>query len=349
MFNKFVALITVVCLVWGSFVSTGAVWAQGGRAPGEQEDPLDSADDAEETGAIRTIVGLPDQGWSVVDIRQVKGKLVVLSPLVGREIDLAESNRYAMFHGRSNYNQRVNLRILDLSVPGFQSAVFLMRSSGKPAVRIQYRSGPKIESRSFPLKDDNSLRLIREYVERFDDIRAGNHSLGKESTIEADAEYPMHTQEEIAFEVRRPRFGVRSRIRGELVLKDGSTVKGEFVPVYEDGRVLIETGIDTRRVPVTEIDRLRTLGDRGSGAMKTAVMAGIGGAASGALMGALAAWQAGGDVRRTAVFVGAIFGGVSFIFGLLRGSRSARGSTEFVLGPLPGGQDRESEEDKPKE
>ncbi|MDP6779785.1 MAG: hypothetical protein QGI83_23715, partial [Candidatus Latescibacteria bacterium] len=251
--------------------------------------------------------------------------------------------------GRTNYTHRVNLRLLDLAVPGFQSAAFLMRPSGKPAVRIQYRSGPKIESRSFPLKDDNSLRRIREYVERFDDIRAGTHKLGKESIFEAGSEYPIYTDEEIAFEVRRPRFGVRRRIRGELVLKDGNTLKGEFVPVFEDGRVLIETGIDTRRVPVTEIDRLRTLGDRGSGAMRTAVAAGLGGAASGALMGALAAWQAGADVKETALFVGAVFGGGSFIFGLLRGSRSARGSREFVLGPLPGGRDREAEEDKPEE
>ncbi len=349
MFNRLVSLVTVVCLLWGSFVSTGAVWAQDKKESGAQEDSMDSAKDRDETGGIRTIVGLPSQGWSVVDIRQVKGKLVVLSPLVGREIDLAESNRYAMFHGRSTYNQRVDLRILDLAVPGFQSAVFLKRPSGKPAVRVQYRSGPKIESRSFPLKSDSTLRLIREYVERFEDIRAGKHKLGKVSTFGADAEYPMFTDEEIAFEVRRPRFGVRSRIRGELVLKDGNTLQGEFVPVFEDGRILIETGIDTRRVPVTEIDRLRTLGDRGSGAMKTAVMAGVGAAASGALMGALAAWQAGGDVKRTAVFVGAVFGGISFVFGLLRGTRSARGSKEFVLGPLPGGEDREGKEDKPQE
>lgn len=349
MFDRLVALITTACLLWGGLVSTGAVWAQGRGAPDEQEDPLDSADTSEEADGIRTIVGLPTQGWSVVDIRQVKGKLVVLSPLVGREIDLAESNRYSMFHGRSNYNQRVNLRILDLAVPGFQSAVFLKRPGGKPAVRVQYRSGPKIESRSLPLKDDNTLRLIREYVERFDDIRSGTHKLGKESSIEAGAEYPMYTEEEITFEVRRPRFGVRSRIRGELVLKDGNIVQGEFVPVYEDGRILIETGIDTRRVPVTEIDRLRTLGDRGSGAMKTAVVAGVGAAASGALIGALAAWQAGGNVKETAMFVGAIFGGVSFVFGLLRGSRSARGSKEFVMGPLPGGKDQESEEDRPRE
>ena len=137
-------------------------------------------------------------------------------------------------------------------------------------------------------------------------------------------------------------------------MKSGDVIEGELVPIYEDGRILIETDLDARRIMVEEIDRLRTLGDRGKGAMRTAVLSGFGGATSGALMGAFAAWQAGGDAKRTALYFGILAGAFSFVFGLMRGSRSARGSREFVLGPIPsergdeGGQQKEEKEEEEK-
>ncbi len=351
MFKKTVVLATAVCLAWSSFVATGGVWAgEGKQASGESEGKQASGEEkGEETRAVRMIVGRGDDGWAIVDIRKVTGTLVLVSPMVGREIDLEESNRFAMFHGRNAFNQKIDLRLFNMAVPGFQSAMFLKRSNGKPGVKIRYRSGPRLEDRMVPMGDDNDLRLLREYIEHFEEIQKGEYKIGKVSRIAQDADYPRYTDEEISFEARAPRFWVGRRVPGQLVLKNGDVIRGELVPVYEDGQILIETDLDTRRIAVEEIDRLRTLGDRGTGAMRTAVMSGLGGASSGALMGALAAWQAGGSVKETALYLAAIFGTVSFIVGLMRGSESARGSKEFVLGPLSPGKGKKGEQEEARE
>ncbi len=351
MFKKTVILATVLCLVWSSFVATGRVWAEedtkdGGGSEGKKEA---GEGKGEKTRAVRKIVGRGDDGWAIVDIRKVTGTLVLVSPMVGREINLEESNRFAMFHGRNAFNQKIDLRLFNMAVPGFQSAMFLKRSDGKPGVKIRYRSGPRLEDRMVPMRDDNDLRLLREYIEHFEEIQKGKYKIGKISRIAEDADYPKYTDEEISFETRALRFWVGRRVPGQLVLKNGNVIRGELVPIYENGQILIETDLDTRRVAVEEIDRLRTLGDRGTGAMRTAVMSGLGGASSGALMGALAAWQAGGSVKETALYLAAIFGAASFIVGLMRGSESARGSKEFVLGPLSPAKGKKGEQEEAKE
>ncbi len=343
MFQKTVAWVTVVCLMWSSF-ATG-VWAAEYTGHGEGPEAEEEAGEKveEKTRGVRTIVGQGDEGWTIVDIRQVMGKLVLVSPMIGREIDLTESNRFAMFHGRNAFNQKVDLRLFDIAVPGFQSAMFLQRSNGKPGVKIRYRSGPKLYDRMFPMRGEDDLRRVREYIEHFEEIQKGDYKLGKQPRIEADAEYPKYTDEEITFETRVTRFGLARRAMAQVVLKNGEKVQGELIPFYEDGQILVETDLNARRIAVEEIDRLRLLGDRGAGAVGAAFRIGFGSAISGALMGALAAWQAGGDPGRTAVYVGTIFGGIGFLSGLLTGSRRRTRSREFVLGPLPAGRDQQGD------
>ena len=92
-----------------------------------------------------------------------------------------------------------------------------------------------------------------------------------------------------------------------------------------------------------DLERIRIQGEKGSAAMGTAIRNGVGGAASGAAVGALAAWQGGGDVKQTAILGAIIFGAVGLVSGLLTGARRGRGTREFVLGPVQPG-DRSSED-----
>ena len=325
MFKQVVALVTTVSLLFSTLCTTGPVWA-------------DKKGDEEDVQAVRTIAPRGDEGWAIVDIRRVAGSLVVVSPVIGREIDLEESNRFSLFQGVTVFNRRIDLPVLQIGVPGFQSAVFMRKANGKPAVKIQYRSGPNIESRLVNMKDDDELRRFREYVEHFNAIQKDEYTIETSSSIAEDAEYPKFTDEEVTFEMRRPLFALRTRMRTQLVLKDGEKIRGEAVPVYEDEQILVETDLDIRRISVAEIDRIRFLGEKGAAAMEKAVLSGIGGIATGAFVGAFAAWQADADVKQTAIFAALIFGTAGFITGLLTGAKSTRGSVEYVMGPVEDGK-----------
>ena len=320
MFRKVIALLTATSLAWSSVCVAGQV--------------RNVEEDEEGAIVMRTIVSRGESGWAIADIREISGKLVVISPRVGADIDLEESNRFGLFQGRTTYNQRVDIDLLDISQEGFLSAVFMTRSNGKPAVKIQFRFGPRTHDKMIPLKDDNELRRIREYIEHIVEIRAGKYDIQEESQIDADAEYPMVTDDTVSFELTRPRFMLASRTSGEVVLKDGEKVQGELVPVYEDGRIMVQAGLDTRWIPVSDIARVRLIGDKGTHAMKTAVTSGIGSAAGGALAGAFAAWQTESSVKSYALFGAVFFGVAGFITGFLTGARTAKGGGDYVLGPV---------------
>jgi len=325
MFKKTIALVTVFSLICSTLAPAGSAHAAVEKEAGEE---------TEESKTIRTIVSR-DTGWAIVDIRTMSENIVVVSPVVGREIDFEESNRFAMFHGRNKYNKKIRLSLLNMGVPGFQSAVFLKRDGEKASVRVRFRSGPTIESRIFPLKGLEDLRMTREYIENFSEIQKGNYTIGKESKIETDAEYPKITDEIISFKQRVPKFELSTRTPGRVSLKNGDRLSGEFVPFYEDDRILLQTEFDTRRIAVDDIERLIFHGNRGSWAAREAVMGAVGGAATGALIGAFSAWQSGASAREWAVFGATFFAVAGFITGLLTGARTARGEQEYVLGPLP--------------
>ena len=251
---------------------------------------------------------------------------------MGAQIDLEESNRYALFQGATVYSQKIDLSVLRLGVSGFQFAEFMKRDNGKLAIKIQYRSGPRIETRLVNLKSENDLRRLRDYIEHFDEILKGEYTLA--DTSQSDAAYPQYTEDAISFEERRARFRVETRFPGMLTLKNGKQIKGEFLPVYEDHRILIETDLQVQKVAVSDIRTVRFFGQRGSVAMERAILSGIGGAATGAVTGALAAWQVNADVKKTMIWAAAIFGIFGFVTGLVTGAKATQSGKTFTLGPV---------------
>lgn len=327
MFRKTVALVTAICFTVCNLGMTSAVWAE---------------DEDENTASKfnRTIVPAGKDGWAIVDMRSVEGTQIVLSPLIGEEMDLEESNRYALFQGGTTYTSKVDLSVLRIGVSGFQSAEFMKQENGNLAIKVKYRSGPRIQTRLVRLKDDNELRRLREYIENFEGVIQGEYTLGDSSAIAAGSEYPKYTDKSISFEERRPRFPVQFRMPGEVKLKDGKKLKGEFVPVYEDGRILIETDLSIQKVAIDNIDQVKFYGERGSNALGSAIVQGVAGAAMGALTGAFAAWQANADVQETAVWAAAIFGIFGFVTGLVRGAKATQSGETYQLGPVEGGNRR---------
>ena len=342
MFRKATALLCACCLLWTSLIGAGQTWAA--ESTGEK---AAKEDGEKRPKTIRTIDALEEGGWSIVDVRQIEGNLVVLSPLVGPEIDLEESNRYSLFQGRSVYNERVPLRLLDMAIPGIQTASFLKRGE-RVMVRIRYRSGPKIANRTIPVGDEDALRRLREYVEHFDEVRKGEYKIGFESKLPEDSEYPKYTERKVSFEERRTRAGITRRLRGGVVLKDGERIQGQLLPEFDDGTILVQSGLDARRVQVADIDRILFLRGERSRKLGAAVRMGVGGAVSGAIMGTFAAWQTDSPVKETAILFGAISGGIGFLTGLFR-SRGGPGKREFVLGPVTDGRDRQKDREDDKE
>ncbi|MCY3679869.1 MAG: hypothetical protein OXH16_00630 [Gemmatimonadetes bacterium] len=300
--------------------------------------PVRAAESEKETQYDRGIHELGDEGWEIADVRRVSGTRIVLSPRVGSQIDLEESNRYALFQGATIYTQKIDLPILHMGVAGFQFAEFIKRDNGKLAIKIQYRSGPRIETQLMNVQSENDLRRLREYIEHFDEIVKGEYTLTDSSKI--DETYPQYTEDDISFEERRVRFRVQTRFPGMVTLKNGQQIKGEFLPAYEDNNILIETDLRVQKVTVDEIHKVHFFGERGSVAMERAIIQGIGGAAMGALTGALAAWQANADVKETTIWAAAIFGIFGFVSGLVTGARATQSGKTFTLGPVDGGKRR---------
>ncbi len=296
--------------------------------------PARAAEEEKETQYERSIDGLGEDVWGIVDVRRVSGTRIVLSPRVGPQIDLEEGNRYALFQGATVYAQKIDLPVLRLGVSGFQSAEFMKRDNGKLAIKIRYRSGPRIETRLVNLRSESDLRRLREYVEHFDAIVKGEYALSESSKM--DATYPQYTEDPISFQERRTRFRVQTRVPGTITLKDGKQIKGEFLPIYEDHSILIETDLHVQKVAVSEIHKVQFSGERGSVAMERAIVQGIGGAAMGAVTGALAAWQANADVKETMVWAAAILGIFGFVTGLVAGAQATQGGETFTLGPVAG-------------
>ncbi len=340
MFRKTIAVLCAGCLLWTSVVGAGQAWATESTSDKAVEDEKDGE---EPVKTVRTIESKDDAGWSIVDVRQIEGNLVVLSPLVGPEIDLEESNRYSILQGRSVYNERVPIRFLDVAVPGLQTATFL-KLGERVVVRIRYRSGSEIEDRTMPVGDEDTLRRLREYVEHFDEVRKGKYKIGFESSLPEDAEYPKYTDREVSFVERRTRAGITRRLPGGVVLKNGERIQGQLLPEFDDGNILVQSGLDARRVPVEDIERVLFHRGKRSTKIGTAFRMGIGGAVSGAILGALAAWQSNSPVKETAILFGSISGGIGFLTGLFR-SRGGPGKREFVLGPVKDDRDRKSDKE----
>lgn len=311
----------------------------------QQRERGDDGTEFDEGGGtiVRAVVEREEGGWSIMDTRTVTGKVVILSPVVGPEIDLDEGVRFSMFQGPSEFNRLARVRFMALSVPGFRNAVFITRSEGRYAVRIEFTSGDEVRHRVVRISEDD-LRKAREYVENFRDIRRRSYKIEKKSKIGDDAEYPKLTEEDITFETSFPRFVLSRRIDGGLILKDGRTLDGELVPSFDDGQILLQQGYDTLRIPVDNIESIRTSGSRSSTAARRAFTSGIGGIFTGALIGALITWQGGGDIGSNVLIGSAIFGTAGFVTGFVTGAGQGRSARLIPLDPPS-----RDEEDKDEE
>lgn len=298
----------------------------------------------EEGGTVeRAVVEREEGGWSIVDTRTVTGKVVILSPVVGPEIDLDEGVRFSMFQGPSEFNRLADVNFMALSVPGFRNAVFMTRPEGRYAVRIEFSSDDEVRHRVVRIRDDD-LRKAREYVENFRDIRRRSYKIEKKSKIEDDAEYPKVTEEEISFETSIPRFVLSRRIDGGLILRDGRTLNGELVPSFDDGQILLQQDFDMLRIPVANIESIRTSGSKSSTAARRAVRSGIGGIFTGALVGALITWQGGGSIGSNVLIGSAIFGTAGLITGFVTGAGLGRSARVIPLDPPKRDGDQEDED-----
>ena len=278
MLHKIISVVTAASLLVSTLMASAP---RAAAQPAESEDGSKTETESESgpprPRAIRAIESDGDEGWHIVDVKQVEGNLVVITPAVGREIGLEESNRYSLFQGRTVYNQRFAISVFDMAVPGFQRARFLKREDGKWLVTVSFRSGRRILTRTRPIRDEKELWRLREYIEHFDGIQKGTYELERESKLPPDADFPAVSGETVSYEERVPRFRFAQRLPGEVVLKGGERVSGELVPAYSDGRIMVQTKLDARWIDVEDVERVRIQGEKSTAAIGTAFRNGMGG------------------------------------------------------------------------
>ena len=265
-----------------------------------------------------------DEGqWAVVDIEKVTGTVVVLSPVVGQEIDFEERNRFGIFSGETVYNNKQKMSVLKTPVTGFQSAVFLKFSNEKYGVRVTFRNEMGVQHRLLHIADHDEMVRLRDYVE---------HAAGGEKEVTA---YPLVTDEQVLFETVRPRFRPQHRVRGQLVLADGEKVKGELLPVMEEGMMLVDTKKGFRRVDVLDVQQVGIGGRGATGVVSKTVQGGVYYGVMGGVSGLMAGLFYEGVSAKEQMMFGAILGAsVGGFFGFLDGLFSLKASKTFHLGSL---------------
>lgn len=273
---------------------------------------LSSSVYADQSG-VREVRSWVDGQWAVVDVKTVTGTVVVLSDVVGREIDFEERSRFAVFEGETLYNRKQKLSVLKTPVTGFQSAVFLKLVDDTYGVKISYKNQLGFQNRLLRIKDAEELNHMRDYLVNFEG--ANGKSVG----------YPMDTEEEVSFEVVQPRFQPRSRLMMQLELENGEKVKGEVLPMMEDDQMMIETNSGFRRIMVGQINSLRLSEYSMGGVVKRAVRTGTEWTLLGAALASVAGmWEPGRSVWDEVKVVAPIMGGVGFL-----------GTLVFDLGKVP--------------
>ena len=283
----------------------------------------------------RTILPWEDGRWTVADIRQVSGRVIVLSPEVGREIDQDEASRLAMFQGVTAYHRTAGIRAIQTPVSGFLSAVFILKSDGKSAIWIRYRSGNQVRHRAWPVKDGDELRRIREYIAHFsEDKRGEGGSVGLSQAL-LDTAYPQYTDEKVTFEVITSRFRLSERKPGWMTTRDGSRVQGSLLPVLDSGQIPVETDEGLRRIALEDVARLAVSGRGASGVLRRSVWLGVATASAGVLMGTVAGlWDTDASIWDYVRLTVPVMGAVGVVRGFVEGLRFA-GNREFVMGPGP--------------
>lgn len=262
---------------------------------------------------VREVRSWVDGQWAVVDVKTVTGTVVVLSDVVGPEIDFEERNQFAVFEGETLYNRKQEVSVLKTPVTGFQSAVFLKLADGTYGVKIAYKNQLGVQHRMLPIKNADALHHMRDYLVNF--AGANGTTVG----------YPIETEEPISFEVVQPRFQPRSRLMMHLLLLSGEKVKGEALPMMEDDKMMIETKNGFRRIRAGEINSIRLSEHSMGGVVKRAVRTGTEWTLLGAALASVSGlWDPRRSVWDEVRIVAPIMGGVGFL-----------GTLVFDLGKVP--------------
>lgn len=274
-------------------------------------------------GRVREVRSWIEGRWAVVDVETISGSVVILSPLVGREIDFEERNRFAVFEGENTYNQKARLFVFKTPIAGFQSAVFLKMSDDTYGVRITYRNEMGLQYRFLPIKNRNDLIRMRDYLSSF----------GEDASDLSD--YPMETDEVVTFETVRPAFQPRQRLMGKLVLDDGEELKGELLPVVEAGHMMVDTRDGFRRVDIAAIQQVGIGGRGTSGILSKTVRGAIYWGFTGGMTGLMSGFFYEGLSAREQMLYGLVIGStVGGAVGFLDGLFSIQPGKTFHLGSM---------------
>lgn len=293
---------------------------------------------AENRGIVTIVSGGgvdQDEGWSIVRLTPIEGRVIVVSEKVGPEIDLTERNYYGIFQGETIYKSPF-LQIIQIPVDGFKSATFIQLPDSAAAVKITYGFGDRLRSRSLRIKDKDTLKHIRNYIDHFEEINRGTYRLrGRDASSDSISQYPLYTDQKTAFEETVPFYHVVRRANVVVTRKDGGRVRGEVIPTFDGENILVETDAETQKIPKDDVSKIRFTYIKGGRMMATAVKLAFSGALTGALIGALTAWQTDTSVGQNVVWASSILGAAGFVAGLMSGGRN-RGESggEFTLGPV---------------
>jgi hypothetical protein len=276
-----------------------------------------------DSGGERKVRAWGEGQWAVVDIKTVTGTVMILSPVIGREIDFEERNHFAVFGGETKYNRNQNISVLKTPVSGFQSAVFLKLSESVYGVQVTYRDEVGQHHRLLPIKDNGELMNMRRYFETFAGVS------------ETDDAYPQETDESVSFETVQPQFQSRERLSGQLVLVGGEKVRGELLPIIEARQMLIDTENGFRRIDVDAIQQVGIGGRGGKGIFQKTLQSSIYWGLMGGFTGLMSGTFYEGASAKEQMLYGAIVGAtVGGVFGLLDGLLSIQPSKTFHLGSL---------------
>lgn len=282
---------------------------------------VSSAFAGEKTQTRQELRTWAEDRWAVVTVREVTGNVIAVSPLVGREIDFEEGNRFAIFQGATEYTKRLYLPTLTVPITGFQSAVFLELADEKFGVCVTYRDDAGLHVRFLRLRNRKELARICDYM---------HWMVGEQ---ERPAGYPMVTDETATFEVVMATYQPGDRIHVQMELSNGERMKGELLPIMEDGQMLIETPLGFQRVDVPQVQQIWINLRGGKRVVRKTLTNGIGYAVIGAFAGLLAGGLENFTVKDELLFGAMIGGSIGAAFGFLDGLLSLEPAVTFRLSP----------------
>jgi hypothetical protein len=236
--------------------------------------------------------------------------------------------------------------MIQIPVDGFKSATFIQLPDSAAAVKVTYGFGDRLRSRSLRLRDRETLKHVRNYIDHFEEINRGTYRLrSRDASSDSVSQYPLYTDQKTAFEETVPFYHVVRRANVVVTRKDGGQVRGEVIPTFDGENILVETDVETQKIPKDDVSKIRFTYIKGGRMMGMAVKLALSGALTGALIGALTAWQTNTDVGQNVLWASSILGAAGFITGLMSGGRNqGESGGEFTLGPVKEKAKKKSEE-----